>query len=203
MRLRPTVAFVLVVLALAGCRTTDDPTVEVGGDTTGPTGASTASVTTPPSTAAPATPPVSAPAPAERAYLTAVRVAATEGGASRVVFEFEPGVPGYVIDYIGRPVTEDGSGDEVAVEGAAVLQVRMENASGARIEGEKVVPTYTGPKRVPATGTAGVVTEAVDAGDFEGQVTWAVGLRQKAPAINVTTLSGPSRLVIDVPAPAK
>ena len=200
-RLRRTASFVLVALALAGCRTTDDPTVEAGGDTTAPTtGATTAPVTTPPSTAAPVTPPVSAPAPAERAYLTAVRVAATDGGGSRVVFEFAPGVPGYVIDYIQRPVTEDGSGDEVTVEGAAVLQVRMENASGARLEGEKVVRTYTGPDRVPATGTGGVVTEAVDTGDFEGQITWAVGLRQKAPAITVTALSGPSRLVIDVPA---
>lgn len=201
-RLRRTAAFILVAVALAGCRTTDDPTVEAG-DTTAPTTGSTVPVTTPPSTAAPATPPVSAPAPAERAYLTAVRVAASQGGGSRVVFEFEPGVPGYVIEYIERPVTEDGSGDVVTVEGAAVLLVRMENAAGARIEGEKVIRTYTGPDRVPSTGSGGVVTEAVDAGDFEGQVAWAVGLRQKAPAITVTTLSGPSRLVIDVPAAAK
>lgn len=193
----------LFALLLAGCRSGDDPTVEAGDTTSPSTGAATAPSTTPPSTVAPVTPPVSAPAPGERAYLTAVRVAAAAdgGGGSRVVFEFSPGLPGYVVDYIDRPVTEDGSGDEVTVDGAAILQVRMENASGARFEGEKVIPTYTGPKRVRATGAAGVVTEAVDAGDFEGQVTWAVGLRRKVPAITVTTLTGPSRLVVDVPAP--
>ena len=200
-RLRRTAAFVLLAVALGGCRTTDNPTVEAG-DTTAPTTGSTVPVTTPPSTAAPVTPPISVPALAERAYLTAVRVAATDSGGSRVVFEFDPVVPGYLVDYIVRPVTEDGSGEEVTVEGDALLQVRMENASGARIEGEKVIRTYTGPDRVPATGTGGVVTEAVDTGDFEGVVNWTVGLRKKAPAITVTTLSGPSRLVIDVPAPA-
>jgi len=189
---------------MAGCRTTHNPSVESGGATTAPTtDAPTPPSSTPPSSATPATPPISVPAPAERAYLTAVRVAATEGGGSRVVFEFDPLVPGYLIDYTTRPVTEDGSGKEVTVAGDAVLQVRMENASGARIEGEKVIRTYTGPRRVAATGVGGVVTEAVDTGDFEGVVNWTVGLRQKVRAITVTTLSGPSRLVIDVPAAEK
>lgn len=194
----------VLTLASAGCKSGDNPTVEAGGTTTVPsTGGSTAPSTAPPTTAAPATPPVSAPEPPERAYLTGVRAAASAGGGSRVVFEFDPVVPGYVIDYVQRPVTEDGSGQEVRVAGAAVLQVRMTNASAARVDGEKVVRTYTGPKRVAATGAGGVVIEAVDVGDFEGQVTWAVGLSQKAPAITVSTLSAPSRLVIDVPAPAK
>jgi hypothetical protein len=132
-----------------------------------------------------------------------VRAAASadQPGASRVVFEFDSVVPGYTIDFIRRPVTEDGSGDEVAVEGAALLEVRFENAAGARLEGEKVIRTYTGPDRVEASGS-GVVTEVVDAGDFEGLVTWVVGLRQPVPAVSITTLSGPSRLVIDVPVPS-
>lgn len=196
-------AAVLAALVLSACNGGDDPTVTAGGDTTAAS-TSTTTTSTPPSTAAPVAPPVSAPATpgAQRAYLTDVRVAAagTDGG-SRVVFEFEPNLPAYRIDYIDRPVTEDGSGDEVTVAGEAVLQVRLEDASGARIEGENVVLTYKGPKRVPATGTGGVVAEAVDTGDFEGIVTWAVGVRKKVPAITVTTLTGPPRLVIDVPAP--
>ncbi|MGI8685039.1 MAG: AMIN-like domain-containing (lipo)protein [Acidimicrobiales bacterium] len=203
MRLHRTAALAAAIV-LGACNAGDDPTVEAGGDTatTGGTAVAT-STSTPPTTGAVA-PPVSAPAPAgaERAYLTDVRVAAAEvGGGSRVVFEFEPNLPAYRIDYIERPITEDGSGNEVAVAGEAVLEVRFDDASGARIEGEKVILTYKGPKRVPATGAGGVVTEAVDTGDFEGIVTWAVGLRKKTPTITVTTLAGPDRLVIDVPAP--
>lgn len=197
-------AALAVALVVAGCNSGDGSTVESGGATTSSAeGAATEPSSAPASTAAAVAPPVTAPAPpgAERAYLTGVRVAAADSGGSRVVFEFEPNVPAYSIEYIERPVTEDGSGDAVAVEGAAVLQVRLEDAGGARIEGEKVVLTYTGPKRVPATGAGGVVTEAVDIGDFEGVVTWAVGLRQKVPAVRVSTLSGPSRLVIDIPPP--
>ncbi len=208
-RLHRTAALVVAIVAalvLGACNDGDDPTVTAGGDTTAASTSTSAttSTSTPPSTAAPVTPPVTAPAPpgAQRAYLTNVRVAAAgTGGGSRVVFEFEPNLPAYRIDYIARPVTEDGSGDEVTVAGEAVLQVRLEGASGARIEGDKVVLTYKGAKRVPATGTGGVVTEAVDTGDFEGVVTWAVGVRTYAPRITVTTLTGPPRLVIDVPAP--
>ena len=197
-------AALAVALLVAGCNR-DDPTVEAGGATTAPSTAASIEVpTTTPSTTPAVAPPVAAPAPpgGGRAYLTAVRVAAADpGDGSRVVFEFEPNLPAYRIAYIEPPVTEDGSGDAIAVEGAAVLQVRLEDAAGARLEGERVIRTYTGPKRVPATGSAGVVIEAVDTGDFEGVVTWALGLRARAPAITVTTLTGPSRLVIDVPGP--
>lgn len=198
-------AAVVLAALLSACAAGQDPTVEAGGGTTGaPAPSSTAltSPTAPPVTAAPVSPPVSTPAVEPRGHLTAVRAAAGErAGASRVVFEFDTVVPGYKIDYVARPVTEDGSGDEITVAGEAVLEVRFENASGARIEGEEVVLTYTGPDRVPATGAEGVVTEVVDAGDFEGLLTWAVGLRRRVPAIAVTTLSGPPRLVIDVPGP--
>lgn len=199
----PTLLFSLV---LAACNTSQDPTVEAGGDTSATTSGSVTTApgtSAPPSTAVPVAPPISTPAVDPRGHLTAVRAAASadQAGGSRVVFEFDAVVPGYKIDYVQRPVTEDGSGDEVAVEGAALLEVRFENAAGARLEGEKVVRTYTGPDRVKASG-GGVVSEVVDAGDFEGLVTWIVGLRQRVPALSVSTLQGPSRLVIDVPAPA-
>jgi hypothetical protein len=197
-------AVVVLALLLPACAAGQDPTVDAGGGTSAATSASTSTPTSsaPPATDSPVAPPISTPAVEPRAYLTAVRAAAADqSGASRVVFEFDPVVPGYTIDYVQRPVTEDGSGDEVTVKGEAVLQVRFENAAGARIEGEKVISTYTGPDRVPATGAEGVVTEVVDAGDFEGAVTWVIGLRRRAPALSVSTLTSPSRLVIDVPAP--
>ncbi|HET7488194.1 MAG TPA: hypothetical protein VFJ85_09715 [Acidimicrobiales bacterium] len=123
-------------------------------------------------------------------------------GGSRVVFEFDPVVPGYVLEYIQPPVKEDASGKEIPVKGSALLQVRMNNAAGARIAGDKAVPTYTGPKVVAPLGTGGIVTELVDAGDFEGQLTWVIGLTRTPSGVRVSTVSGPSRLVIDVPGPA-
>lgn len=196
-------AALALALVLVGCTAGDDPTVVAGGASSVPT---TAGPTSPPPAASLATPPVSVAAPAgsERAYLTGVQVQATADGrgGSRVVFEFEPSTPGYAIDYLTGPVTEDGSGREIPVEGTAFLQVRMADASAARLEGEKAVPTYKGPKRVPGPGGA-VVTEVVDSGDFEGQVTWVIGLRQKLPSLTVTVLSDPGRLVLDLPAPPK
>ncbi|MGQ0520102.1 MAG: AMIN-like domain-containing (lipo)protein [Actinomycetota bacterium] len=196
-------AVVVLALLLPACAAGQDPTVEAGGDAPAATSASTSTpASSGPGTASPVAPPISTPAVQPRSYLTAVRAAgADQPGSSRVVFEFDSVVPGYTIDYVQRPVTEDGSGDEVTVKGEAILQVRFENASGARIEGEKVIRTYNGPDRVPAAGAEGVATEVVDAGDFEGAVTWVIGLRRRAPSLSVSTLSGPARLVIDVPAP--
>ena len=189
---RPAALALAIAFALAGCQSGQDPTIEAGG---GPEATSAGSFTPP------AEPPITAPAGEDRAYLVGVKADAVAGGGTRVVFEFDPVVPGYTIDYVERPVTEDGSGDEVTVEGAAVLQVRMENAAGARIEGEKVTKTYDGPDRVIPAGTPSAVAELVDAGDFEGAVTWVLGLRHRAETLSVSKLSGPSRLVIDVPGP--
>lgn len=194
------VGAVIAVVVLAACRRGQDPTVSASDSTTTSTTAITSSTASTASTvpADSASPPVSIAATGERAYLTAVRVDTKDSGGSRVVFEFDPVLPGYKVDFATRPVTMDGSGDEVIVAGEALLEVTMENASQARFVGEKVVLTYTGPKRVKPTGAgAGVVLEVVEAGDFEGQVHWVVGLRQKDAKVSVSTLSGPSRLVLD------
>ncbi|MEO7836737.1 MAG: hypothetical protein ABIS21_03720 [Acidimicrobiales bacterium] len=191
---------VAAIALLATCNRGQDPSINTSGTST--TTATATSATTPaaPTTAAPAgaVPPVSTPPVKDRAFLTAVRVDTKEGGASRVVFEFDPVVPGYKVAFVSRPITTDGSGDEVAVAGDAVLEVSMENAAQARFEGEKVVPTYTGSGRVQPTGAGtGVVLEVVEAGDFEGLVHWVVGMRDKDAKVSVSTLSGPSRLVLD------
>lgn len=189
-----------VTVALSGaCNRGQDPSIDASGKgtTTTTTTAATTATSAPPAPDA-AAPPVSTPAGTERAHLTAVRVDNKEDGGSRVVFEFDPVLPGYKVDFVNRPVTMDGSGDEVKVAGEALLEVTMENAAQARFEGEKVIPTYTGPRRLKPTGDSpGVVTEVVEAGDFEGLVRWVVGLRQKDAEVSVSTLSGPSRIVLD------
>lgn len=178
----------LLLLLLAACNRDDAPVVSAGGDST------TSSSTT---TVAPTPLPVRAPAGTTRAYLKDVRVAEHDG-FDRIVFEFEDAVPGYEVAVTPRPVTEDGSGDTVAVEGVGLLQVRFENAAGARIEGDRVVEVYRGPQRVPGGGGA-LVTEVVDTGDFEGVVTWVIGARETVTTARVSTLSDPYRVVVDVP----
>lgn len=183
---------VTALLLLGACnRGDDEPAIDVSGTTT--TTPTTAAPTSVPEAVAP---PVSVPASRVRAHLTGVRADNKEDGGSRVVFEFDPGLPGYKVDFVERPVTMDGSGDEVKVAGEAVLEITMENASQARFEGEKVINTYTGPRRLQPAGD-GAVVEVVEAGDFEGLVHWVVGVRQADTKVSVSTLSGPSRLVLD------
>ena len=144
-------------------------------------GASTASVSVPPSN-----PPTS--------LLRDVRVT-REDAFDRVTFEFTNSVPGYAVAYVERPITEDGSGREVTLRGADVLKVRMENALDADLSKEDAPRTYTGPNRIsPATGT---IAELVRTGAFEGVLSWVIGVETKA-RFKVETLQSPPRLVIDI-----
>lgn len=186
----------LSAFTLSGCNRGDDPTVATDGAPGSSTSSSTPPDETTTSTSFTATSlPATGSAPATRAYVADVRVASHDG-FDRVVFEFEDALPGYRVATTTRPVTEDGSGRTIEIEGDALLEVRFENAAMARIEGEKVVPVYEGPRRVTTEGE--LVQELVDAGDFEGIVTWVVGLDDDPAAVRVSTLTAPFRLVIDV-----
>jgi hypothetical protein len=130
---------------------------------------------------------------AEIALLSDVRAARHEG-YDRVVFEFRNELPGYDIRYAEGPVSEDGSGRKVDVDGEHVVVVRMDNALDADLNEESAPRTYTGPTRfAPPTP---VVAELVRTGGFEGVLTWAVGLRDRVD-FRVTTLESPPRLVLD------
>ncbi|MDG4832077.1 hypothetical protein O7627_22610 [Solwaraspora sp. WMMD1047] len=100
-------------------------------------------------------------------------------GYDRVTFQFGDGAPGYEVSYEDRPITEDGSGAEVSIQGDAVVVVRMRLASGRERTGTGE-PTYTGPERLRGAGTF-AVTEVVRTGDFEGVLSWAVGVRGESP----------------------
>ncbi len=128
--------------------------------------------------------------------LTAVR-ASRHTGYDRVVFEFREGVPGYDIRYVVPPVRADGSGEEIAVGGSAVLRVRMEPALDADLTQESAPLTYKGPTRFSPDTTS--VAELARAGGFEAVLTWAVGVEEKQP-FRVTRLQDPPRLVIDLSA---
>jgi hypothetical protein len=137
---------------------------------------------------------VSSAAESDFALLTEVR-AARQPCFDRVVLEFrDPGNPGYQVGYQPGPIVQDGSGEPVAVEGAAYLVIRVAPASG--FDSGTGTPTYDGPGRVAPAGTAHV-REVVRTGDFEGVLTWVVGLDEQRP-FTVDTLGGPTRLVVDI-----
>ncbi len=109
------------------------------------------------------------------ALLTGVHVA-----GARVSFDFRT-APDAVRARFHRPsqIAESGSGRHVPVQGATVVVVSFTPAATADIQGEDVVPTYTGPKRI--AGSGGPVREVVKAGDFEAQLDWAIGLDARRP----------------------
>jgi hypothetical protein len=132
-----------------------------------------------------------APAGAQSApTLVAVR-AARHPGFDRVVFEFRGGVvPRHSVRYVDRLV-QDGSGNTVSVAGAADLAVIFQ---GANAHNQSGAPTVS-PRRFSPGLTA--VKEIAQTGDFEAVVGYGIGLDRRRP-LEVSTLSGPSRLVIDV-----
>lgn len=130
----------------------------------------------------------------ETAYLTAVRVA-KHNGFDRVVFEFDGKVPGYRVEYADE-VTADGSGEPVQLDGTP-LRVIIAPASGVDLSGETYEQVYTGPNTIDGVG--GVVEQIKSASDFEGQLTWGIGVDERRPFV-VSTLTNPTRLVIDIKA---
>ena len=173
------------------------PTTTSAVVTTASTVAGTPTTTT---TAGPATPlvgggtaPVSTPAQ-NHAKLVAVRVG-DQGGFDRVTFEFQGGLPGYSVRFTPRPIQEDPSGKEVAVQGDNVLAVHLSGASGVDLSGGKVTQTYTGPTRFAATTPS--VAELVLTGDFEDVLSWAVGTHGK-PAFKVGVDAAGQRVIVDI-----
>lgn len=141
------------------------------------------------------TPDGPSPAPEFTTQLVDVRVGSASG-SDRVVFEFDQGVPGYQVGYIGLPVIADGSGLTIAVEGDDAIGVRLAWTSAWDLDAQ---PTYTGPDRFTVRFPS--IAEVVESGDFERVVNWAIGVYEQ-PAFRVYTLTSPDRLVIEVARPA-
>ena len=132
----------------------------------------------------------------ETALLTRVALGRHEG-FDRIVFEFTNAVPGYRVEYVRPPLREDGSGNEVTLEGDAFVQVRMEPASGFDLNTGEGVLVYEGPRRLSgADAGTSVIREAVRTGDFEAALTWVVGLSDRVD-FRVLPLTNPPRLVVD------
>lgn len=192
---------IAAAVALAGCAgsdgdaapaTTSAGTTTTTTDTTGTTGAETGPALTDVSTR----PVTGESAVSETALLERVAIGHNDG-FDRVVFQFRNGVPGYHVEYVQPPISEDGSGNRIEVEGSAFVTVRMEPASGFDLsvaEGELV---YKGPRRLSGSdaGTS-TIEEIVRSGDFEAVLSWAIGLDERVP-FRVLVLDSPARLVVD------
>lgn len=117
--------------------------------------------------------------------------------ASSVEFDLKPRrlAPGYRVSYETAETAkvEDGSGNPVEIAGNAFLVVRLTPAMTATIDGEQVTKTYTGPNRLSSEEAP--ITEVVKTGDFEGMVTWVIGLDHVRPFL-VTASDG--ILLVDI-----
>jgi hypothetical protein len=115
-----------------------------------------------------------------------------------VAFTFDAAgadAPGYRVEYVPGPITQDGSGEPVAVAGGAYLSVRFEPAYGYDFEtGED---TYPGPDRVTAPGSF-FVQEVVQTGDFEAVLNWVIGVDQQRPYVVTATGTTTRTITIDL-----
>ena len=122
--------------------------------------------------------------------LVAVR-AGRQKNADRLVFELRGGRPGFRVEYVDELV-QDGSGDPVPLLGRAVVQILLRPAAAHDDAGH---PTFTGPP--PDVTDFATFRQVADAGDFEGQLTWGIGVAARTP-MRVLRLDGPSRVAVDV-----
>lgn len=192
-----------VVGGLTGCGRDPEPKT-----TTAATGSAATTPAEPGSTTAPsaactfsgATDATKGGGDAPTRLLTDVRVGA-HGCYDRVTFELKPqngeadGPVAWKASYEPAPITEDGSGRPVQVKGTAFLVVTM-SATGADLSQEAAPATYTGPASIEAADTTRI-RQVRRTGDFEGVLTWVIGLDRRRP-FQVSTQDTPARVIVDV-----
>ena len=82
----------------------------------------------------------------------------------------------------------------MAIAGENFLVVRMFPAMTAEIDGEDVKPTYEGPRNIPVPARREHDPQLTQTGDFEAQVTWAIGLDEEHP---FTATASSDELVVE------
>ena len=118
-------------------------------------------------------------------------------GFDRVVFETDgTGTPGWDVRYVDA-ANSQGSGEDIAVDGGAILQVTID---GVGLPADTGVEEYSGPDRL-SSGDAEVVTEMVFDSTFEGTTVSFVGVTEETP-FRVYLLEDPARVVLEVADPS-
>jgi hypothetical protein len=110
-----------------------------------------------------------------------------------VVFEFSGKLPAsYTVTPVAA-IVADGSGQPVTIAGRSFLRVTFRSATAVcPATGRK---TYAGSSSVKPGYTQLLDLEA--AGDFEGYLSWGIGLSAKG-GYHAYTLTAPYRVVIDL-----
>jgi hypothetical protein len=111
-------------------------------------------------------------------------------GFDRVVFDLAGSKPSFQSVRYVRRLVQDGSGAPVPVAGRAVLEVVLMTTGHT----ESGSPTFPAPPNVRGFKA---LRQIAFAGDFEGNLTFGVGVRHRA-GFRVFELTGPDRLVLDV-----
>jgi hypothetical protein len=106
----------------------------------------------------------------------------------RVVFEFNDAIPLLRIEYVNELI-EDGSGLPIPIAGRSILLVQFTPARAHTDAGQSTAPAKMKPK-LP------IVKAIICSGDFEGVVSYGIGLGKKAYT-RILTMDNPTRLVID------
>jgi hypothetical protein len=124
---------------------------------------------------------------AGNANVTGVRVAA-QVGYDRFVLQFDTRVPTYTVTRQAKPVFKSaGSGQSITLSGVAGALVQVHSATGAN--------TYAGTTDFSHPEFL-ILKEARLTEDFEGYVSWGLGL-SRAACLRTFTLADPARLVVD------
>jgi hypothetical protein len=106
----------------------------------------------------------------------------------RFVLQFDPIVPTYTVKRQPKAVFPLGaSGQNTSVQGNTGVLVTVHSATGAT--------TFVGSTDIIQSGNK-ILVEAKQTQDFEGYVSWGLGLT-RAACMRVFTLSDPARLVVD------
>ena len=182
---------VIIAAALAGCSSSHPA---------GPSGAARspapASSSATPQTAATLSPDAQQASPARACqqpgtYLTAVRTG-QHAGYDRVVFQFSGGLPAVTAERV-KAVYADPKGTKISLPGRSYLHVVFRGASANCPQ--PAHRTWTGPAVLTPRYPQLLAVKA--AGDFEGYLSFGLGLAAQGP-YHVSTLTGPDRVVIDV-----
>ena len=110
-------------------------------------------------------------------------------GYDRVLFTFQGAMPGYQVRYV--PEVADQGGRPLPLRGKAFLAVTFDPARAHDPGGEPTVSTAI---LIPG---APVLRQVRFAVDFEGQVTFGLGLAGR-DGFRVSELRGPTRVAVDV-----
>ena len=121
------------------------------------------------------------------ANMTAARVE-EQTDYDRFVLQMDSIVPTFTVTRQAKPVFQQGaSGQSVTLKGTAGVLVTVHSATGAT--------TFAGSTDI-VNAQNQVLLEARQLQDYEGYVSWGLGLAQPS-CMRVFTLDSPARLVID------